>query len=129
MIVNERITAYINSLEQELPPYLYKLEKEALLEEVPIIRKETQTLLRFLLALTKPSRILEIGTAIGFSAIFMSEYMPEDCTITTIEKVEMRLEKARINIASAPKSDKITLLGGRCALFVKGFGSPEQEWI
>ncbi|MFU0827900.1 MAG: hypothetical protein ACFWTJ_10280 [Lachnoclostridium sp.] len=66
MIVNERITAYINSLEQELPPYLYKLEKEALLEEVPIIRKETQTLLRFLLALTKPSRILEIGTAIGF---------------------------------------------------------------
>lgn len=127
MIVNERITAYINTLEKELPPHLYELEKNALLEGVPIIRKETQSFLRFLLALTKPKRILEIGTAIGFSAIFMSEYMPEDCTITTIEKVEMRLIKARKNIASAPKSDKITLLEGDALVLLKELAAQNEN--
>lgn len=112
MIVDERITAYINSLEQELPPYLRDLEKLALSEGVPIIRKETQTFIKTLLAMKQPNKILEVGAAVGFSALYMSEYMPEGCTITTIEKVPMRLEKARKNIASAPKGDKITLLEG-----------------
>ena len=73
MITKERITAYINSLDKDLPPKLYKLEQEALKNKVPIIRKETQGVIRFLLNLQKPRRILEVGTAIGFSALFMSE--------------------------------------------------------
>lgn len=112
MIVEEQIVAFINSLEGELPPPLMELEKTALAEGVPIIRKETQTFLKVLLTMQKPKKVLEIGTAIGFSAIFMSEHIPKDCTITTIEKVEMRLIKARKNIADAPKHDKITLLEG-----------------
>ena len=119
MIVDERITAYINALEKELPSHLYELEKTALAEGVPIIRKEMQAFLRFLLALKKPRRILEIGAAVGFSAIFMSEYMPDDCNLTTIEKVEMRLVKARKNIGSAPGKDKITLLEGDALLLLK----------
>ncbi len=119
MIVDERITAYINTLERELPSHLYELEKTALLEGVPIIRKETQSFLRFLLAAKSPCRILEIGAAVGFSAIFMSEYMPEDCNITTIEKVEMRLVKARKNIALAPNGNKITLLEGDALVLLK----------
>lgn len=129
MIVNERITAYINTLEQELPVHLYELEKTALQEGVPIIRKETQTFLRFLLASGKPQRILEIGTAVGFSAIFMSEYMPEGSTITTIEKVEMRLVKARSNIASAPKRDKITLLEGDALVLLKKLASQKENFF
>jgi len=74
MISNERITSYINSLDAELPPQLLALEKEALDENVPIIKKETQGVLRFFLKLKNPKRILEVGTAIGFSALFMSEY-------------------------------------------------------
>jgi predicted O-methyltransferase YrrM len=112
MIVDERITAYINSLETELPLHLKELEKSALSEGVPIIRKETQTFIRLLLAIKQPVRILEVGAAVGFSALYMGEYMPENCTLTTIEKVEMRLVKARVNIASAPKGHKITLLEG-----------------
>lgn len=127
MIVNERITAYINTLEKELPSHLYELEKTALTEEVPIIRKEAQTFLRFLLAAARPRRILEVGTAVGFSAIFMSEYMPEDCTITTIEKVEMRLVKARKNIACAPKGDKITLLEGDALVLLKKLVTEERS--
>lgn len=112
MIVDKHVVEYINSLEGDLPSHLKELAKTAHNDDVPIIKKETGTLIRFILTLFKPSRILEIGTATGFSAIFMSEYMPEDCSITTIEKVEMRLEKARINLSTCPKSDKITLLEG-----------------
>jgi predicted O-methyltransferase YrrM len=112
MIVDERITAYINSLEKDLPLYLKELEKTALSEGVPIIRKETQTFIRLLIAMKQPTSILEVGAAVGFSALYMSEYMPEKCTITTIEKVEKRLEKARNNIADAPYGKRITLLEG-----------------
>lgn len=114
MIVDERITAYINSLETELTPELLALEKEALEHHVPIIKKETQGVLKFLLRLQQPKRILEVGTAIGFSALFMSEYSNKDCTITTIEKVAMRLVEAEKNLADSrfPQKDKITLCQG-----------------
>lgn len=112
MIVNKSVVEYINSLEDELPKYLKKLEEDAIKENVPIIKKETQVLLRFLIKLHEPKKILEIGTATGFSTIYMSEYMPEHTSITTIEKVEMRLKKARTNLKVSPRSDKITLLEG-----------------
>ncbi|HWT26473.1 MAG TPA: O-methyltransferase [Mobilitalea sp.] len=114
MIVNERITAYINSLDKEITPELLALEKDALEHHVPIIKKETQGVLRFLLRLQQPKRILEVGTAVGFSALFMSEYTKEDCRITTIEKVPMRLVEAVKNLDDSrfPHKDKITLIEG-----------------
>ncbi len=126
MIVNNNVIEYINSLEGEMPKHLYELEKTALQDKVPIIKKETQGFIRFLLSFTKPKNILEIGTAIGFSAIYMSEYMPEDCSITTIEKVETRLEKARINLSSCPKSDKITLLEGDALIILEDLASKQE---
>lgn len=121
MIIDERITAYINSLEKELTPELLTLEKEALDHHVPIIRKETQGLLRFLLRLKQPIRILEVGTAIGFSALFMSEYTKDDCSITTIEKVPMRLVEAEKNLSNPifPHKDKITLRTGEALEVLK----------
>jgi predicted O-methyltransferase YrrM len=114
MITEERIAAYINSLDRDLPPQLLLLEQEAEKNKVPIIKKETQGVIRFLLKLQKPRRILEVGTAIGFSALFMSEYSPKECKITTIEKVPMRLAEARSNLNSDrfSKRDKITLMEG-----------------
>lgn len=112
MIISERLSEYIKALECDLPEYLDELEQRALADEVPIIRKEAQALLRFLLCLLQPDRILEVGCAVGFSAAFMSEYMPEHCTITTIEKVEMRIREAKKNLASIPYADKVTLLCG-----------------
>ncbi|MGN6711716.1 O-methyltransferase [Anaerocolumna jejuensis] len=127
MIVDERITAYINSLSIELPLYLSTLEKEAVKEEVPIIKKETQSLLRFLLAMKKPAHILEVGAAVGFSALFMSECMPKTCDITTIEKVEMRLVKARVNLKNSDKADKIRLLEGDALIVLKELAEKEGE--
>lgn len=128
MIVDERITAYINSLEGEMPSYLRALEKEAVREEVPIIRKETQSLLRFLIAMKKPVHILEVGTAVGFSALFMSECMPDNCDITTIEKVEMRLVKARVNLKSNTKADRIRLLEGDALQVLKELAEKQREY-
>lgn len=112
MIISERLSEYIKALECDLPAYLDELEQRALADEVPIIRKEAQSLLRFLLCLLKPDKILEVGCAVGFSSAFMSEYMPENCTITTIEKVEMRIKEAKKNLAAIPQADKVTLLCG-----------------
>ncbi len=114
MIIDERITAYINSLQGELTPELLFLEKEALLNHVPIIKKETQGILRFLLSIKQPENILEVGTAIGFSALFMSEYSLDSARITTIEKVPMRLVEAEKNLSDErfPHRDKISLRKG-----------------
>lgn len=112
MIVDERIANYIYSLESELPEVLQTIESAALLDYVPIIKKPTQSLLRFLLRANQPKKILEVGTAVGFSSILMSEYIQEESKITTIEKMPSRIKTARKNIAFSKKEDKITLLEG-----------------
>ena len=99
MIVNERITAYINSLEQGNGAVCDAIEEEALSSYVPIIRKETSALLKTLVALKQPKAILEVGTAVGYSALLMSRVMPEDCRITTIEKYEKRIPIAKDNLS------------------------------
>ncbi len=120
VIVDERIKTYIQSLESGNTDFLEELEKEAHRDYVPIIRRETQGLLKFLLASKQPKEILEVGTAIGFSAIFMHTYNPIDCKITTIEKFEKRLPIARDNFAKAGLTDKITLLEGDAMEVMQG---------
>lgn len=112
MIVNERFVTYINSLEKGGPEYLNEVEQFALATEVPIIRKEMQSFMKTLLTMHKPMRILEVGTAIGFSALLMSEYMPEGGHITTIEKYEKRIPIAKENFEKYGKNNCITLLEG-----------------
>lgn len=107
-----RITTYIRSLESPESPILEQIEQEALDTYVPVIRKETQSFLKVLLMIKQPSRILEVGTAVGFSAILMSEYMPKNGHITTIEKYEKRIPVARENFRRAGKEEKITLIEG-----------------
>lgn len=88
MIVNDRITDYIRSLESSQGSLLDSIEQEAERERVPIIRRETAALLRTLVAALRPAHILEIGTAVGYSSLLMCRVMPENCRITTIEKYE-----------------------------------------
>ena len=111
-IVDERIVAYINSLNHNDRDIVSAIEKEALANYVPIIRKDTKELLKVLICMKKPQRVLEVGTAVGFSAIFMSEYLPEGATITTIEKYEPRIIEAKKNFKRAGKEGQITLLEG-----------------
>lgn len=124
MIANERIISYINSLSTEDTPFLTELEKWALKERVPIIRKETQSFLKMLLAMKQPKHILEIGTAVGFSSLMMSECVSENCTITTIENYEKRIPIARDNFVRAGKDHQITLLEGDAMEVLKGLTGP-----
>lgn len=115
MVIDERMAAFIDSFDKGSSPFLREIEKNALEAQVPVIRRPMQSLLKFLLKLLKPKSILEIGTAVGFSALLMSEYGPEDCHITTIEKYEKRIPIARENFRRAGREGRITLLEGDAA--------------
>ena len=115
MIVDERLVTYINSLDTGNTSILDQIEQEALDSYVPIIRKEMQQFLKLLLAMKRPMRILEVGTAVGFSAILMAEYDPVSCEITTIENYEKRIPIAKENFIRAGKEKQIMLLEGDAA--------------
>lgn len=94
----ERLTAFIESLKVDQTPFLMKLEQQALREQIPIIRPQTRALIRFLLDTKRPRRILEVGTAIGYSTLYMREYAPADCEIVSIEKDSEREKRAEQNV-------------------------------
>lgn len=124
MIVNERVVAYINSLDCGNSDICNTIEKEAIADEVPIIRKEMGNLLKVLLQLVQPERILEVGTAVGYSSILMSENMPKNCKITTIENYDKRIPVAKNNFKRAGKEDVITLIEGDALEVLKTLEGP-----
>ena len=124
MIIEERLRTFINSLDRGNAEWLDEVERQALSDRVPIVRKEMQGLLRFLLAAQRPRAILEVGTAVGFSTLLMSEYMPDGCRITTIENEEKRIAMARENIRRAGREDRITLLEGDAGEILKDLSGP-----
>lgn len=124
MIVEERITSFINSMNADETGIVGVIEEEAIQDEVPIIRKETKEWIKTMLLIQKPMRVLEVGTAVGFSAIYMSQYLPAGARITTIEKWEPRIDKAKENFKRADKEDCITLLEGDAADILKELQEP-----
>ena len=124
MIIDERMSTFINSFSRGNTPWLDEIEKDAIETRVPVIQKSTQNLIKFLLALSKPKNILEVGTAIGFSTLLMSEYGPLDSHITTIEKYEKRIPIARENFRRYGREDRITLLEGDAAEILKTLEEP-----
>lgn len=124
MIAEERLSTYINSLDRGNPRFLVELEEEAHRDFVPIIRKETQNLLKLLLAMNCPGRILEVGTAVGFSALLMEYYNPVACMITTIENYAKRIPIARANFLRAGKQNVIQLLEGDAKQVMQELAEP-----
>ena len=111
----ERMEVFLGKYRETPPAYIVELERQALADEVPVIRRGTRDVLRFLLRTGRPAQVLEVGTAIGYSALCMKEYLPETSRITTIEKVEMRLVEARKNLKKFDSEGRITLLEGDAA--------------
>ena len=112
MIVSERYVTYLSSLAREEIPYLQEIEKEAIDNFVPIIRKDTQDFMKWMMQTIQPENILEVGTAVGFSALLMASYSPKPCHITTIENYEPRIPIAKENFKRGKKEECITLLEG-----------------
>ena len=124
MIVDERMVTYIRSLEVPESAVIEAIEQEALRDRVPTIRKEMQSFLKVLLMIKRPMRILEVGAAVGFSSILMSEYMPEGGHITTIENYDKRIPIARANFKRAGKEEQIDLIEGDALEVMHGLEGP-----
>lgn len=113
----ERISSFVNSFIKDDEGSLEEIYNEAVVRGVPVIRKASRELLKTQLLIKKPKNILEIGTAVGYSSLFMSQYTDEECRITTIELDEQRVATARDNIKLLDKENVIEVIKGD-ALFV-----------
>ncbi len=116
----ERYAAFINSMETEHLEFLESLYKKAREDNIPVVRRETQSFLRTLIYLLKPGRILEVGAGVGFSAVLMASYAPSHCMVTTIENNEKRAALAKKNISDAGFDKRITLIEGDAADLLPG---------
>lgn len=112
MVEHERFESFLESILDRLPEHIIRLEIDNIRENIPIIRKGSQRIIRFMLEMKKPVDILEVGTATGFSAIFMLEFLSKNAKITTIEKMEERAAKAEENFKKFDKNKQITLVKG-----------------
>lgn len=129
VIVDERIVTYMHSLEKSNNNVLEEIEQQAHTDGVPIIRKEMESFLRVMLTITKPKRILELGTAVGYSAILMSEAIEKDASIITIENYEKRIVQARDNFKKADKEDVITMLEGDAMEIMPGLEGDSFDFV
>lgn len=127
-MMEERAEVFFDTLRADVPEYIHLLEREALRDEVPVIRRATRDLLRYLLRVHRPVQVLEVGTAIGYSALFMKECLPETSRITTIEKVEMRLVRARENLKSYDAPGQIRLVEGDASDVLRSMAQNHERY-
>lgn len=126
--VEDRMEVFLERYRKQPPAYIIELEKTAREEQVPIIRRATRDILGYMLRTKKPENVLEVGTAIGYSALYMKENIPKTSRLTTVEKVEMRLVKARENIARYDKDKQVTLLEGDAAEVLKELAETGKKY-
>ena len=124
MINEERILDYLYSLEPDWGELCESIASKARKEEIPVIKRETGALLKTMVALKQPRAILEVGTAVGYSALLMAGAAPESCKITTIEKYEPRILEAKKNFAKAEIEDRIVLLEGDAEEILQSLTGP-----
>ena len=119
MIVDENVTDYLRSLIREEDAFLERIEREARKNHVPIVKPETKEFLKLLVLMKQPMKILEVGTAVGFSSLYMHKFQPEGGTVVTIERNEGRILKAEANFAEAGVQNAVTLLKGDAVQILK----------
>lgn len=111
-IVNNLVEDYIRTTLKEKDGLLRELEEYANEHNVPIVHKEVSELLKVLLKIQKPKRILEVGCAIGYSSILFASVLDEDVEIITVERNEKMIEQAKKNFERSGFDNNITLLEG-----------------
>lgn len=123
-IINEDILHYLRTEQKQLTGSLGELEELAHENGVPVIPHETVVFLQFLLKQKQPKNVLEIGTAIGFSASLMAETLDEDAKITTIDRFPVMIEKAKKNFEKLGLTEQVTLLEGDAADLLSSLEGP-----
>lgn len=123
-VVKEELLDFMRTQQKKLPGELGKLEEEAHVAGVPVIPHETVVFLKFLLGQIQPERILEIGAAIGFSSSVMATTIGENAHVTTIDRFDVMIEKAKKNYERLGLTDKVTLLEGQAADILPELSGP-----
>jgi predicted O-methyltransferase YrrM len=119
-IVHDYVENYIRGLVKRDDAALLELEEYATVNHVPIIQKDAGQLLETLVYMARPLRILELGTAIGYSSILMSRCAGPEARITTIERSKDMVETAKGNIKKYGYDDRIDVLEGDCLELLEG---------
>ncbi len=108
----EHIEKYINQTHKTEDEFFCKLREYAQKNHIYIMKPQVERLMAVLMQIIRPKRILEVGTAIGYSSMFMHKYAGEDSVVTTIERDDVVLEMAKENIKSRGIEDKIHCIFG-----------------
>ena len=111
-IVDDRVESFIGQSVEQYKGFIGEIRKEAILNNIPVISIESARLLEILTRVKRPKRILEIGTAIGFTSILMADGLAENGKIDTIEIDDSTALKAAENIKKAGLKQKINLIAG-----------------
>lgn len=122
-VVKKELVEFMRKEQKQLSGELGQIEKEANEKEVPVIPHETVVFLQFLLGQIKPKQILEIGAAIGFSSSLMAQYVGEG-HVTTIDRYDVMIKKAKKTYKRLELEDKITLLEGQAADLLETLSGP-----
>ena len=108
-MINENVSVFIDSLYKDGDDFMEALREEAVRDNVPIIRRQSEGFMKSLLLLKRPENILEIGTGIAYSSIFMAKTLPQ-CKVTTMENYAPRISRAEENIKAAGLTGRIKLI-------------------
>lgn len=128
MITDERLVNYIHSLEPDRSDLLETIRAEALAAEIPIIRDETAALLKCFMRMLRPKKILEIGAAVGYSALCMEEATDGQAEILTVEIYPPRIEQATRNFERSPYRDQITLIPGDAGALLRQLAEKNEQF-
>ena len=123
-----RVSSFIQAFLRENDSLLEEIREEAQKDAVPIIRDETAALLRVCLEINKPKSILELGTAVGYSALLMLDCLHGDTSLTTVENFPERIRKAEENFHRSPYKGRISLLEGDAGKVLKELVREERRF-
>ncbi|MEG2708089.1 MAG: O-methyltransferase [Vagococcus sp.] len=111
-VLKDEVLELVRDRQRKVPGALGKIQEQATIDNVPIIPNETASFLRFFLKQIKAKKALEVGTAIGFSASLMLDAMGEGSHVTTIDRFDVMIRKAKANFEDLGVADQVTLLEG-----------------
>lgn len=114
-VVMQELVEYMRSAQLPFKGTLGEIERFANEKGIPVIPHETAKFIDFFCATIEPKDILEIGTAIGFSASLMAQHLQTDGHLTTIDRYALMYDRAKVNFEKMGLSDRVTLLEGDAA--------------
>ncbi|GAB2489281.1 O-methyltransferase [Alkalibacterium psychrotolerans] len=128
-VIHERVRDYLRSNQKQLTGQLREIEKWANDNRVPVIPHETVVFFKWFLPILQPEHVLEVGTAIGFSAALISETIGAKGHVSTIERNPDMVEKAKANFKSLGLEDKVTLMEGQANEWLEKIETESMDFI